>query len=61
MLFALVGYWVFGIGTSVLLGFPLALRGVGVWIGLAAGLALVAVLMVWRWARRERLGLVAAT
>jgi MATE family multidrug resistance protein len=58
MLFALVGYWVFGIGTSVLLGFPLGMRGLGVWIGLAAGLALVAVLMVWRWARRERLGLV---
>ena len=59
MLFAGVGYWVCGIGTSVVLGFPLGLGGVGVWIGLAAGLGVVAVLMVWRWALRERLGLVA--
>ncbi|WP_404713381.1 MATE family efflux transporter [Sphingomonas sp. MMS24-J13] len=58
MLFAAVGYWVFGIGTSVLLGFPLGMRGLGVWIGLATGLGLVAVLLVWRWANRERLGLV---
>jgi MATE family multidrug resistance protein len=55
MLFAAVGYWVFGIGTSVLLGFPLKMHGLGVWIGLAAGLGLVAILMVWRWARRDRL------
>jgi MATE family multidrug resistance protein len=57
MLFAAVGYWVAGIGTSVLLAFPLGLRGLGVWLGLAMGLALVAALMVWRWTRRERLGL----
>jgi MATE family multidrug resistance protein len=55
MLFAAVGYWIFGIGTSVVLGFPLRMHGLGVWIGLATGLALVAILMVWRWARRDRL------
>ena len=58
MLFAAVGYWVFGIGTSVVLGFPLGMQGLGVWIGLATGLGLVAVMMVARWANRERLGLV---
>lgn len=57
MLFAAVGYWVCGIGTSVVLAFPLGLRGLGVWIGLATGLALVAALMVWRWTRRDRLHL----
>lgn len=60
MLFAAIGYWMFGIGTSVALGFPLGMRGLGVWIGLAAGLALVAALMVWRWTNRERLGLLNA-
>jgi multidrug resistance protein, MATE family len=34
------------------------LRGTGVWIGLAAGLAAVALLMVQRWLKRERLGLI---
>jgi MATE family multidrug resistance protein len=34
------------------------MEGVGIWIGLASGLAVVAVLMTWRWIRRERLGLV---
>jgi MATE family multidrug resistance protein len=31
--------------------------GVGIWIGLASGLAVVAVLMLARWLSRERLGL----
>ena len=57
MLFAAFGYWVVGIGIGVALAFPFGLKGLGVWIGLASGLAVVAVLMVWRWARRERLGL----
>jgi MATE family multidrug resistance protein len=60
MLFAALGYWVCGIGTSVVLGFPLGMHGLGIWIGLAGGLGVVSVLMVWRWVRRERLGLVAA-
>jgi len=34
-----------------------ALAGVGVWLGLASGLAFAAVLLTWRWARREALGL----
>lgn len=58
MIFAAFGYWVVGIGVGVALAFPLGLVGLGVWIGLASGLAVVAVLMVWRWMRREALGLV---
>jgi MATE family multidrug resistance protein len=33
------------------------LGGVGVWLGLAAGLTCAAALMLRRWMRRERLGL----
>ena len=32
-------------------------QGVGIWTGLAIGLGVVAVLMIWRWTLRERLGL----
>jgi multidrug resistance protein, MATE family len=58
MIYAAVGYWVIGIGVGTLLAFPLAMRGLGIWIGLAAGLAFVAALIVTRWIRRETLGLV---
>lgn len=57
MFLALTGYWLFGMPLAVGLGFWAGLAGVGVWVGLAGGLALTAVLLVWRWVRRERLGL----
>lgn len=55
MIMAAFGYWIVGMGTAVLLGFYTPLAGVGIWLGLAAGLAIVAVLLIWRWHRRERL------
>ena len=58
MLYAGFGYWLVGMGTSLWLGFGLGWAGVGIWAGLAAGLAVVSVLMLWRWLRRDRLGLV---
>jgi MATE family multidrug resistance protein len=58
MLFALLGYWGIGLGTALLFAFHLGWGGVGVWTGLATGLATVSVLMMTRWARREQLGLV---
>ena len=58
MIFAAVGYWVIGIGIGIALAFPIGLGGIGIWLGLASGLGVVAVLLVWRWTRRERLGLV---
>ncbi|SEK53874.1 multidrug resistance protein, MATE family [Sphingomonas palmae] len=57
MLVALFGYWVIGFGTAAALGFGTALAGTGIWIGLAAGLSAVSVLLLWRWRARERLGL----
>ncbi|KKB10395.1 hypothetical protein VE26_09220 [Devosia chinhatensis] len=57
MLMAIFGYWCVGLPIAYLMGFVLELRGVGIWLGLAAGLAFVAVLLVARFAMRERLGL----
>lgn len=58
LFYALFGYWVVGISLSLGLGFLAGWGGVGVWIGLAAGLASVALLANLRFARREELGLV---
>ena len=58
MAFALFGYWVVGMGTAIALGFAYDWEGVGIWIGLAAGLAAVSLLMLVRWIRREQLGLI---
>ena len=55
MLFAAFGYWGIGIGVGALLAFRFGMGGVGVWLGLAAGLGVVSVLMVARWARRRRI------
>jgi len=57
MMFALVGYWIVGIGVGVWLAFGRGWAGVGIWTGLAAGLTFVAVLMIARWGMREPLGL----
>ncbi len=57
MLLAIFGYWFVGLPTAYVLGFVFDLRGVGVWLGLATGLAFVAVLLVSRFALRGRLGL----
>ena len=47
-----------GIGVGVVLAFPLGLQGLGIWLGLASGLGVVALLLVARWVLRERLHLV---
>ncbi len=53
MFLAIFGYWIVGLPTSAALAFWLDLGGLGVWIGLAVGLAVVAGLAVWRFYRRE--------
>ena len=57
MYFAAFGYWVVGIGVGAWLAFRQGWDGIGVWTGLATGLAIVSVLMLVRWSMRERLGL----
>src|SRR3954454_1081406 len=59
LMFALVGYWVVGLGVGAWLAFDRDWQGIGIWIGLASGLAAVAALMLGRWLMRERLGLTA--
>ncbi|SHJ41438.1 multidrug resistance protein, MATE family [Palleronia salina] len=48
MLLAVISYWVVGVPVAYLLGFTLGLGGIGVWLGLAAGLAVAGVLMMRR-------------
>lgn len=54
MLLAGLGYWVAGLPLGLLLAFALGLGPIGLWIGLAAGLFLVAALMLARWASFSR-------
>lgn len=60
MVMAIFGYWLVGLPVAWLMGFVFDLRGVGIWLGLAAGLTFVAILLVGRFALRERLGLLKA-
>ena len=57
LLFALVGYWVIGLGIGAWLAFAADWQGLGIWVGLASGLAAVAALVLGRWLMRDRLGL----
>ncbi|MCX5579011.1 MATE family efflux transporter [Kaistia terrae] len=58
MIYAAIGFWGVGLSLSVVLGFWAGLQGIGIWIGLATGLAAVSALLIARWLRRERLELV---
>ncbi len=57
MWIAIFSYWVPGFGLAAWLGLATPLGGSGVWIGLASGLTFAAVLLLWRWHRREALRL----
>ncbi|MCT4654729.1 MAG: MATE family efflux transporter [Cohaesibacter sp.] len=57
MVVAVFGYWLCGLTTGYVLGFVLDWQGIGIWIGLATGLAVVAVILTIRFAMREKLGL----
>ena len=59
MILAAIGYWGVGLPLGVLLAFHFGFEGAGIWIGLSSGLAVVAVLLLVRWLRRDQLGLTA--
>ncbi|MGL4810807.1 MAG: MATE family efflux transporter, partial [Beijerinckiaceae bacterium] len=63
MLFAALGYWGIGLPLGAVLAFTFQWQGMGIWIGLATGLAVVAAMMLGRWMRRDvlRLGMKTAT
>jgi multidrug resistance protein, MATE family len=46
-----LGYWVFGLGSAVVLGFGFGYGAPGLWCGLAIGLAVSASLLFLRWRR----------
>ncbi|HAW49044.1 MAG TPA: MATE family efflux transporter, partial [Roseovarius sp.] len=48
MVIAALSYWAVGVPASYVLGFTLGLGGPGIWLGLALGLALAGVFMLWR-------------
>ncbi|MBS4048984.1 MAG: MATE family efflux transporter [Alphaproteobacteria bacterium] len=54
MVMTLVGYWLIGFPVAIWFGFFTPLRGVGVWAGLVVGLAVVAVMLLWRFAVMTR-------
>ena len=55
MVIAAIGYWGVGMPLGAMLALYSGLEGIGIWIGLSAGLAVVAVLLLWRWLRRDLL------
>jgi MATE family multidrug resistance protein len=55
MVIAALSYWAVGVPVSYVLGFTLGYGGAGIWLGLAAGLALAGVFMLlrfWGWSAR---------
>ena len=57
---AIVGYWAIGAPVGVGLAFFTPLRGRGLWIGLACGLAATSLQLLARWRGRERSGFLLA-
>ncbi|WP_407672736.1 MATE family efflux transporter [Parerythrobacter jejuensis] len=57
MWIAIFSYWIPGFGVALALGFATPLAGMGVWFGLAIGLTVAAILLIWRWGLREKLAL----
>jgi MATE family multidrug resistance protein len=55
MIYAAIGYWGVGMPMGAWLAFRMDMGGVGIWLGLSTGLAVVAVLLMSRWLRRDRL------
>jgi MATE family multidrug resistance protein len=56
LVFAAISFWVIGFTASYVLGFPLRLGAVGVWIGLSCGLVVFAVLLILRFHHLTRRG-----
>ncbi|MEL7086696.1 MAG: MATE family efflux transporter, partial [Cyanobacteria bacterium J06597_1] len=43
-----IGFWGIGLSLGYLLGFPMGMGSVGLWIGQSVSVAVVAALFVWR-------------
>jgi multidrug resistance protein, MATE family len=51
MLLSGVAFWGIGLTSGYLLGFPLGLAGVGLWVGQSVGVAVAGIIFVWRFHR----------
>ena len=51
MLIGIFAYWCVGFTSGYVLGFPLRWGGVGLWWGLAIGLAIAAAILTWRFSK----------
>lgn len=56
MVMATISYWIIGLPASYLLAFTFGFGAVGLWLGLVIGLAVAAVLLLWRfWGRSVKI------
>jgi MATE family multidrug resistance protein len=51
MLLGILFYWGIGLPSSYVMGFPLGLGGVGIWVGCYIGFVVAAAIFVWRFHR----------
>jgi MATE family multidrug resistance protein len=51
MIWNLIGHWAIGLPVGFLLCFSAGWGAVGLWLGLSAGLIIVAAMLVRQWAR----------
>jgi multidrug resistance protein, MATE family len=56
MIYAVISYWIAGMPLAYFLAFIVGMGGVGIWIGLASGLALAALLLTQRFFRKIAAG-----
>ncbi len=57
MVMATISYWVIGLPASYVLAFTLGYGAFGLWLGLVIGLAVAALLLLWRfWGRSVNIG-----
>jgi MATE family multidrug resistance protein len=56
MLLAACGYWLVGLPLGIALAFWAEMGGVGIWVGMAAALGVLATLSLMRWGLSRTLG-----
>ncbi|GIV61578.1 MAG: MATE family efflux transporter [Rhodothermaceae bacterium] len=56
LLIGMLAYWLIGVTSSYVLGFPAGFGAAGLWWGLVLGLAAAAALLSWRFHRQSRPG-----
>lgn len=54
MILAVFSYWIVGMPSAYILGFPLGYGAQGVWGGLVIGLTVAAITMIWRYLKLQR-------